>query len=475
LGQAQSIYAEDFRNGVSDQVLKKRIFMRLTRREAVSAVVGAGLASRCATAKSPPDLKEVAAAHVRIAERTRKPYTLWGRIGGSAAERESAQVCVAQLRPFVEKAHVEEFSLVAHRPATWTFRTGETEYPSVMPAPFNARFPDGEVAGDLAITTPDADWASLRGKWIFLPGEPGRAVMDTIVRERLLYQKAVAAGAIGFVFSIVTPADDTWQSVVPVDKPYAVKDERYPDGQRPIPCFSVDARDAMRLAQARRLKASVRYDRRAEHRAENAVGYLPGSKRRAIAVMCHLDSFFSGACDNASGIATMVGIAERLSQVPTANRLADFHFLGLAAHHDAGAGMRAFLERSDVRAQSIAEMILIEHTDALDLPLAQRAGWSLPLNDQRTAYLGPDGWPEVKVLLGELVSQSRLMGRPPNTQNACIGDLYVNCGKVKAFCLLNAPPIYHTDHDTMEWISSDGIQRAVDFHLRLFRGIGATQ
>jgi len=479
---AERNYVEDYKAWVNPErcicflrCLRREGSLRVTRREAVCAVMGASLASRRAPAKSPLDLKQIAAAHVRIAERTRKPYTLWGGIGGSAAERESARMGVAQLRPFVEKADVEEFPLKAHRPATWVFRTGETEYPSVMPAPFDARFPDRAVEGELAITTPDADWASLRGKWIFLSGEPGRAVWDSIVREKLLYQKAVAAGAIGFVFSIVTPTDDTWQSVVSVDKPYAVKDERYPDGQRPIPCFCVDARDAVPLVRARRLQAFVSYEKHTEYRAQNAIGYLPGSKRRGIAIMCHLDSFFSGACDNASGIATMVGIAERLSQVDMGKRLADFHFLGLAAHHDAGAGMRAFLERSDARAKSIGEMILIEHTDALDLPSAKRAGWRLPLNDQRTAYLGPDGWPEVKAILGDLVVQTRLMGRPPGTQNGCVGDLYVNCGKVKAFCLLNLPPIYHTNHDTLEWISSDGIEHAVDFHLRLLRGIGATQ
>ena len=49
--------------------------------------------------------------------------------------------------------------------------------------------------------------------------------------------------------------------------------------------------------------------------------------------------------DNATGIATMVGIAGKLADLPLNSRLADFHFLGLAAHHDAGAGMRAFLDK----------------------------------------------------------------------------------------------------------------------------------
>jgi hypothetical protein len=95
------------------------------------------------------------------------------------------------------------------------------------------------------------------------------------------------------------------------------------------------------------------------------------------------------------------------------------------------------------------------------------------LNDQRVAYLGPDGWPEVRAALGKLVRASGVMSRDPETQHSCIADLYVNCGKVKAFCLMNAPPIYHTNHDTLEWISGEGIGRAVDFHMRLLTEMGA--
>lgn len=457
--------------------------MMTTRRQALRIAAGAGLAWHPSGAAS-LDWKEVAAAHVRIAEKTRQPNTFWGRVGGSAAERESARLCARQLRPFVKTATTERFQFTAHRTATWVFRSGERTFPSAMPAPFDARFPDAEVEGEevegeLVAAQPGADWAPHRGKWIFVAGEQGRAVANTIVREKLLYQKAVAAGAIGFVFSVATPADDTWQCVVPVDKAYAVKDERYPDGRRPIPCFCVDSRDGLQLLRTARLRAHVQYQKALVHLAENAVGILPGSSpgtshsRRGIAIMCHLDSFFSGACDNATGIATMIGIARRLAALPSPARKADFHFLGLAAHHDAGAGMRAFLDRDPARSRSIGQMILIEHTDVLDLPMAKQAGWPLPLNDQRTAYLGPDGWPEVKSALGRLVRASGLMAKDPQTQDACIADLYVNCGKVKSFCLMNAPPIYHTNHDTLEWISAGGIERAVDFHVRVLGEIGA--
>ena len=38
----------------------------------------------------------------------------------------------------------------------------------------------------------------------------------------------------------------------------------------------------------------------------------------------------------------------------------------------------------------------------------------------------------------------------------------MTCGNVKSFCLMNARPIYHTDHDTLDKISRAGLEAAVD-------------
>ena len=98
-------------------------------------------------------------------------------------------------------------------------------------------------------------------------------------------------------------------------------------------------------------------------------------------------------------------------------------------------------------------------------------GWPMPLNNNRTAYLGSDGWPQVRGLLPELAVRSGVMTVAPKTQDACIADLFVTCDRVKGFCLMNTPPYYHTDHDTMDKISAAGIRAAVRFHMRLLEGL----
>ena len=52
-------------------------------------------------------LLEVARTHVEISERTQGDTQLWGRVGGSGAERASARLLRDQLRPYLEDVKLE--------------------------------------------------------------------------------------------------------------------------------------------------------------------------------------------------------------------------------------------------------------------------------------------------------------------------------------------------------------------------------
>src|SRR2546428_8032808 len=49
-------------------------------------------------------------------------------------------------------------------------------------------------------------------------------------------------------------------------------------------------------------------------------GVLPGLTDENIAVLAHTDAFFDGAMDNASGMPTMVALADYYASVPNSNR-----------------------------------------------------------------------------------------------------------------------------------------------------------
>jgi hypothetical protein len=108
----------------------------------------------------------------------------------------------------------------------------------------------------------------------------------------------------------------------------------------------------------------------------------------------------------------------------------------------------------------------------MDVEEGRRAGWPMPLNNNPIAFLGSEGWPEVRSLLPDLVRRSGLRTVDPRMQDACIADLLVTCGQVKGFCLMNMPPYYHTDHDTLDKIGDAGIRNAVEFHRLLLEELG---
>lgn len=423
-----------------------------------------------------PDLrlKEIAATHTAIAERDTRPK-IWGRIGGSPAEHASAAALRDQLKNILPQVTLEEFRFDAHRALDWSLQVDGTLLPTAMPAPFEAHFPAGERTAKLQPIPPDGDWSITKDKWAFVQSTSTTSTAFNIVREKLLYQKAVAARAAGLIFALPTPQSSRWRSVVPVDKPYAVKDERYPGGIRPIPCLAIDSIDGAIAAKANIATAQLRYAPPSKLTGRNVVGYLPGSTDHATGIMCHIDSFFTGAIDNASGIAAMVGIAESLARLPRSARKSSFYFLGLSAHHDEAAGMRDWVARDRQRFARVKQLFLLEHVDAIDTEEGRKAGWPMPLNNQRTAYLGSEGWPELRALLPELVRKTNVMSIDPKMQNACIADLFVTCGQVKSFCLMNAPPYYHTDHDTIDRISEQGIRNAATFHTMLLAALGLMQ
>ncbi len=464
--------------------LRARLFGRtdrLDRRRSIPLSLLIGLAVSGGTPGQVPshqtlELLPIAAGHVEIAEESEPSSMLWGRIGGSEAERSSARLLAEQLRPWVSEVGLESFEFKAHRPKAWRVAIeGGAVLASAMPAPFDALFPANTGPVPVKVIEKLSDWEDAKGGWAYVRAEMELTPARTSVRSQLLYQRAVQAGAAGFIFSLPTPPG-RWQAVVPVDKPFAKPDTFFPDGVRPIPAFCIDAEDGARLEQAiatgSTLAASIEYEPDALREGLNTVATLRGPPLgRRVVLAAHLDSFFSGANDDASGLAVMVGLAKRLSELGVDGRKADFLFLGLSGHHDAGAGMRAFVEDDPYRIAG-DDMILLEHLDARHGKDAA-AGWPANLNNLRSVYLGPKARPKLELMLPRLVRETGLMTVDPTVVRSCIADLFVVCDQVKPFCLIQAPPFYHTNHDTIDKLSEEGLQSAVEFHMRLLELLGA--
>ncbi len=440
-------------------------------RQLLAAVAVVSTLHTASAQDTEPSLLSIARAHIQIAESTRSESHLWGRLGGSEAERQSAHLLASQLRP----ADVEPVEFSTYRPVEWSLQlTTGLEFRSAIPAPFDAWMPNAGPAPIVHIAA-DADWSRAKGAWAFVEASADGSVARTSVRELNLYQRAVDAGAAGLVFSLPTPPG-LWRSVVPVDKPFALPDDVYPTRRRPIPCFSIDSDDGALLRAAAdsdaQLSVTIGYHPSMQRKGLNTVAWLAGDSAESVMLACHLDSFFAGANDDASGIAVLAGLKRALDSLPLSARKVNFWFAGLSSHHDEGAGMRAFAAESPSRMQSISTIVLLEHLDMQPGHDAPVAPGTPPLTNRRAAYTGPKGWPLIEDALPTLIADSGLMSVAPPVVRECIADLFVVCDRVQPFCLMAAPPYYHTDHDTLDKLSEAGLQRAVDFHLRLLETAG---
>lgn len=439
-------------------------------RQSLAAVV-----SNCAAFAQTPDLLEIASAHVRVAEGSRDGAKLWGRIG--EGEIASGQLLIEQLRPFTDSIEAVAYTSKTPRLHEWELKSsGGTLLESAVPAPFDGRFPETSPEAEIVFVESDDAWNKVAGKWAYLEAKMAFSPADTSVRKEKLYNKAVEHGAAGFIFSLPTPPG-TWRAVVPVDKPFAQIEQKYVNGAQPIQAFVIDSDDGARLKSAiehgEKISARISYSTERSFDGVNVVGTIKGQGETRVALLAHLDSFFCGANDDASGLAVMVGLAQRLHALPKTARFADFDFIALGGHHNSAAGIRDLLaKRPDLFAEADA-FILLEHLDCQPGAEGAAAGWPTPLNDFRTAYVGPDGWPEAETALPELVRVTGLMTKAPQILRECIADLFVVCGQAKVFCLISAPPYYHTDHDTLDKLSRVGLENAVEFHMRLLRATGA--
>ena len=93
-------------------------------------------------------------------------------------------------------------------------------------------------------------------------------------------------------------------------------------------------------------------------------GTLPGQTDETIYVIAHRDGFFDASGDNASGVATMLGLAEYFAKIPKGQRRRTMVFIGTDGHHQikpGGFGREWLVANRDKFFSKTALMINAEH------------------------------------------------------------------------------------------------------------------
>ena len=309
----------------------------------------------------------------------------WGRITGTEADAENAQWLVDEFRK-IGLSDVREQSLdlpPQWMPASWTVTASsggktvalESAQPTSTSPGTSGDGLDLEAV-DVALAT-DGDLAGrdLRGKAVFFYSADytsRQAPVSDYAIKRIGDRGAAA------IFVIV-------------GLPGNLRTQFYPVGST-VPTFSLGLEDGVAIRNlisesrdGRPARVRIRLDVKTIPDLKTATvwGSLAGTSDESIFVVAHRDGWFEGATDNASGVATLLGLAEYFAKIPTEQRRRTIYFLGTSGHHDNHGMTGHWLADHKEMFTKTALIINCEHTSAEQLVyrggLIRRTNTTVPL------------------------------------------------------------------------------------------------
>lgn len=306
-----------------------------------------------------------------IARRYRdQGHQFWGRIIGTSSDAESAEWVLAKFKQFgLTEAHIQPIDLAPQwMPQSWEVTAsagGKTlRLESAWPAtPSAGTQPAGlDLEAVFVGLGSEAEYIGrdVRGKAVFIysPPKPGGG-------ERSAEERAQSKGAAA-IFNI-NGSPGNIQTLL------GLTSSAQPSRIINVPMFSVGKQDgfAVRdMATASQLpRVKVRLDVKIVPDLKTATvwGTLKGTTDETIYVIAHRDGYFDSATDNASGVASMVALAEYYSKIPQAQRRRTMVFLGISGHHPPPQNPTVdwlMAHRDEVFAKT-ALLINAEHTSTL--------------------------------------------------------------------------------------------------------------
>ncbi len=261
----------------------------------------------------------------------------WGRITGTPYDTMTTDWVVAQFRRIgLEQVRIQEFDLPAQWfPTSWDVAAtgaGKTvQMKSAFPL-FNSVATKGSVELEPVWigmgTAADFAGRSVTGKAVVLYGFPNPGGRGNTALTLGAVRRADAAGAAAVLLVLGFPGNVTNEpqaggTAAPAKVPvFMIGDD---DGTA--------LREMIEANESPKLRLRLAVETRTGLKTASVWGVLPGATDENVAVMAHTDAFFEGAMDNASGIATMVALAEHFAKVPKAQRRRTMTFFTTSAHH----------------------------------------------------------------------------------------------------------------------------------------------
>ena len=379
----------------------------------------------------------------------------WGRIIGTTADTENAEWLMQKLQQIgLSEVHEQYFDLPPQwMPKSWSvavssggktvaIETAQPTYQAVGTPPggldLEAVYVGMASEADLKLAR------DVRGKAVFFYST------DTASRHAPIADNAIrrigerGAAAIFIIQGI--PGNERTQ-FYPVNSPVPTFSTGLKDG--------LAARDLIADATAAgtppHVKISLEIERTPGLKSGTVWATLPGTTDEQVMVVAHRDGWFEGANDNATGVATMVGLAEYFAKIPKPERRRTIVFLGTTGHHNSSAESGAWFASHPEVFEKTALLLNCEHTGG-----AQTGPGNIRLSNAVAAF----NWYGTGQRLADLVVRAMdAFGVPSFPQSSPsppgeIGRYYRYAPSVE---IINGGYVWHSDQETADTISASGL------------------
>lgn len=198
-------------------------------------------------------------------------------------------------------------------------------------------------------------------------------------------------------------------------------------------------------------------------------GTLPGATDETIYVIAHRDGWFHAAGDNASGVATLLGLAEYYAKVPQSQRRRTMVFIGTDGHHSnnpSGYGREWLAANRERFFSKTALMINAEHPSQV-LTHGGTTGWTetiIPLE----WYAGGASRPELTKIAVEAFREFGVPLWDQPSPNPPGGDIGPFVGFLPGVVIQSNDFMYfHTSGDSPDTISWAGLENATRAYAKI--------
>ncbi len=399
----------------------------------------------------------------------------WGRIIGTSSDQESAEWLAAKFKAAgLSDVKIQPVDLEPQwMPQNWSaiVNGGGKTVRLDTAQPFygaNALTSGGiDVEAVYVGLGSEADFVgkNVSGKAVFVFNQTG-------LRNEGAVRRADAQGA-AVIFEVdMLPGNMRYQA--------------YPSGTK-APAFTVGsdegyaARDllaAMPAGQPARVQASFEAQRVPNLKTSLVWGTLKGATDETIYLVAHRDGWFDAAGDNASGVASIIALAEYYAKLPQRERRRTIVFVGLDGHHNsgqgAGVGRRWIWDNRKTLLNKTALMINAEHPSTIQTTVRPRyyqsddntIAWSNTYMPQQWYAGGPSRRRLETIAVNAFREFGASMYLDPNPRPPA-GDLGAFFRGVPGVATSEFYHYSHTDQETPDTVPWTGLEATTRAYARI--------